>query len=184
MQNQSLPNQPQHSQQPEQTFLVTIKPITDVVKRKSLEEAIQRIDQTNAQLSYFFDTIYTGYQKATELLTALQAAKVIRDEQGRDRSDESVHTYLSLLQAIKAEIEKERLVLVEMLTTGEEKTIEIGEQGSENFDLFLTQKIKSAKTQTKKIESSLRISFSRYQLWIQDTIMRLTHVKHEFGLKF
>ena len=157
----------------EQTYTVLIKPVTDVTQKKSLKEALDRIEAMNQQLDYFHKTILVGYQEATTLLATLQKEGILRKEPGKEQTDESVITYLELLSAIKSEIERERIILETMNTTEEEKTIEVGEPAPEEFNTFLSQKIKTTKIQTKKIESSLRVSFSRYHHWINQTINRL-----------
>ncbi|MDQ5890372.1 MAG: hypothetical protein QG604_246 [Candidatus Dependentiae bacterium] len=170
MQHQSKPDQ-------EQTYTVTIRPINDVTQRKSLQEALARIDEMNKQLEYFYSTISVGYKEATELLSTLQKARLIKEEPHKERTDQSVMTYLDLLHAIKIEIERERVILESLQSAQEEKTIEIYEPAPTNFDDFVRQKIKNTKVQTKKIESSLRVSFSRYQHWINQTITRLNHLQ-------
>ncbi len=160
----------------DQTYTVVIKPINDKAQRQSLQEALNRVQSIKETLDYFHKTILVGYQEATALLSTLQQAGVLRDEPERQQTDRSVTTYLELLAAIKMEIEREEATLEAMKNTTEEKTIEIGEPASENFDIFVAQKIKNAKVQTKKIESSLRVSFSRYHHWINQTVTRLTQI--------
>jgi hypothetical protein len=160
----------------DQTYTVVIKPINDINQKKALQEALDRIETMKQTLDYFHKTILTGYQEATSILVALQKAGILRDEPERQQTDKSVATYLELLHAIKAEMLREQSTLETMKDAKEEQTIEIGEPGAENFDDFVTQKIKNAKVQTKKIESSLRVSFSRYHHWINQTITRLTQI--------
>lgn len=165
-----------------QTYSITIHPITHNTERQALTEAISRISATDETLSYFYDSILHGYKEATELLQKLQKAGAIGPEQGREHTDRSVSTYLALLTEIKFEIGREKNILQELLTTQETKTIEIFEPAPASFEKFLAQKIKSAKTQTKKIESSLRVSFSRYEHWIKETIVRMKAIQHGLGI--
>ena len=169
--------QTQVSPELEQTYTVAIQPIHDAAQRKSLEEALSRIAEMNKQLDYFYDTIAVGYKEATELLTSLQRARIIQEEPHRDRTDQSVITYLDLLQAIKLEIERERVILESLKNAEIAKEIEVYEPAPESFDVFVQTKVKNAKVQTKKIESSLRVSFSRYQHWINQTVARLNRIK-------
>ncbi len=174
MQNQAKPEM-------EQTYTVLIRPINDALQRKSLQEALARIEAMTEQLDYFYKTISVGYKAASELLLQMQSAHIIKEEPSRDRTDQSVMIYLDLLSAIKAEIERERVILETMQATEEEKTIEIYEPAPENFNEFVAQKVKSTKIQTKKIENSLRISFSRYQHWINQTLTRLHHLQKAYS---
>lgn len=161
----------------EQTYIVSIQPIHDAAQRKSLDEALSRIAEMNKQLDYFYQTIAVGYKEAVDLLQALEKAQIIREEPNRDRTDRSVITYLELLQAIKLEIERERLILESLKNAQEAQEIEVYEPAPETFDAFVQTKVKNAKVQTKKIESSLRVSFSRYQHWINQTVSRLSSIK-------
>jgi hypothetical protein len=160
----------------DQTYTVLIKPITNGLQKKAIREALDRIESMKQTLDYFHKTILVGYQEATALLSSLQTAGILRHEPERLQTDESVATYLELLNAIKQEIEREQATLETINNTTEEKTIEIGEPAAANFDDFITQKVKNAKVQTKKIESSLRVSFSRYHHWINQTITRLNQI--------
>lgn len=169
----------------DQNFSVIIKPITDPLQKKSLQEALVRIDEMNKKLDFFYNTIFTGYSDATALLMRLQRVRLVKEEPQKEQTDRSVVTYLELLLAIKNEIERERLILVEMDTTTEEKSIKIQEPATTtNFDSFLAQKVKSTKIQTKKIETSLRVSFSRYQHWINQTIAKLNRIEEMFNMQF
>jgi len=160
----------------DQIYTVVIRPINDANQKKSLQEALDRIETMKQTLDYFHNTILTGYQEAITLLSTLQQAGIVRDEPEREQTDKSVATYLDLLSAIKDEIAREEQTLQELKSATEEKTIEVGEPAPTNFDDFVTHKIKNAKVQTKKIESSLRVSFSRYQHWINQTVTRLTQI--------
>jgi len=184
MQHQNVSETPQsHESLTPQTFSVTIHPITHSSQRHALQEAIDRISATDATLSYFYDSILHGYKEATELLHKLQKVRAIGEEQGREHTDRSVSTYLALLTEIKFEIGREKTILQELLAAQEEKTIEVFEPTPESFETFVSQKIKSAKTQTKKIESSLRVSFSRYEHWIKETTARMKIIQHSLGIK-
>jgi hypothetical protein len=184
MQSQNISETPQTNDSfVPQTYSVTIHPITKIEQRAALQEAIDRISATDATLSYFYDSILHGYKEATHLLQKLQKAQVIGEEQGREHTDRSVSTYLALLTEIKFEMDREKTILQELMATQETKTIEVFEQTPESFDVFVSQKIKSAKTQTKKIESSLRVSFSRYEHWIKETIARMQHIQNELGIR-
>jgi len=172
----------QRKPEQEQTFSVVIKPITDPLQKKSLQEALIRIDEMNKKLDFFYNTIFTGYSEATALLMRLQRARLVKEEPQKEQTDRSVVTYLELLLAIKNEIERERLILVEMDTASEEKSISVQELvTATSFDAFVAQKVKSTKVQTKKIETSLRVSFSRYQHWINQTITKLNHIEGMFS---
>jgi len=165
----------------EQTYTVLIRPISNALQKKSLEEALTRIKAMTTQLDYFYNTIAVGYKEASDLLLQMQKAHIIKEEPSRERTDHSVVTYLELLRAIKEEIERERVILETMQSANEEKTIEIYEPAPANFDDFLAQKVRNTKVQTKKIENSLRISFSRYQHWISQTLTRLRHLQKVYG---
>jgi hypothetical protein len=179
-------NTPEAQKNPESTtpqaYTVTIHPITRIEHRQGLQEAINRISETDAMLSYFYDSILHGYTEAIQLLQKLQQARVIGEEQGREHTDKSVSTYLALLTEIKREINGEKNILQELLAAQETKSIQIFEQSPESFDDFISQKIRSAKTQPKKIESSLRVSFSRYEHWIKATIARMKAIQKEVGM--
>jgi len=163
----------------EQTYTVTLQPIHDAAQKKIISEALSRIDEMNKQLDYFYNEIHTGYGNTIALLEKLQAAHIVQEEPRREYTDRSVITYLELLQAIKGEIARERAILDAIQTATEERTIEVNEPVPANYQEFVAQRVKGAKTQTKKIESSLRISFSRYQYWITQTTNRLRHFAQE-----
>jgi len=175
--------QEQQNQPVEQHFTVTIKPISDAGQRKSLQEALDRIHDMNKNLEYFYTTIASGYGQARTLFGELESQGLVRKEPALDRTDRSVVTYLDLLVAIRNEIEREREILEEIKAAEQEKEIHVVEQAPEDFGLFFDQKVRNAKVQVKKIESSLRVSFSRYQHWIQHTLVRLNDIQKVHGVR-
>lgn len=156
---------------------ISLKPLTDPQLRGQLETIVRRMGEIICEVDHIFSTTNNEYLAVIARLDALENKNILERNSQRLVTDESIKQYLQLLTLIKAEIDQEVSVLKKILSPEDGDFIVPGPREPQTFEEYIPNKVKSSRAQLKEIESSLKISFSRYQHWTAKSKSNLDHLE-------
>lgn len=143
-----------------------------------LEECQTRLAQLKNHILDVQKEVQSQNEEITQRLKAIEESKILKIAVDYTSSNESIKHYVSLLQEIMGEIDKEASIIEEYRSLHEETFLALEEGSFKDFDSFVREKVNDVKRQIKRIEKDVHVSFSRYKFSYDNHRKRLDYLEN------
>lgn len=145
--------------------------------KKNISKIIEELEKVKKEVDEKRTSFVEQYQIVENKLEALTKSGGIKlNEEDFKKSQDSFVKYEDSLRRVFAEVSGDIDFYTTLISQNPPKTIKVFKDSTDNANLYLDEKLRSSKRYIKSMLKDVRVSYSRYNVGLQEQIRKLDYL--------